>query len=80
MLFRSAVSLLHPYAGDEARTAAAIAAFDRAGRCIYVRRGDIAEFAERAAGVTLVAAASAPPNGLDWFATLAPIRPGCALP
>lgn len=75
-----AVSLLHPYAGDEARTAAAIAAFDRAGRCIYVRRGDIAEFAERAAGVTLVAAASAPPNGLDWFATLAPIRPGCALP
>lgn len=74
------VSLLHPYDGEEKKVAEAIAAFDAAGRCVYVKKGEIADFARAATGLTFVSAANNPPAALDWFDTLAPIRPGCALP
>ncbi len=73
------VNLYHPNAGKPAEIAALIRGFDAAGRCVYARQGEIAAFAERAAGVAFVKAAAAPPENYDWFATISPVRPGCAL-
>ena len=78
--FTGGVSLFHPYEGEERHVADAIAAFDRAGRCVYVKKGEIADFVAAATGAEFISAAANASADLDWFDTLAPARPGCMFP
>lgn len=78
--FVGGVSLLHPDPDEPQTVSHAVAAFDRAGRCVYVRKGEIAAWVAATTGLALTAAAANPPPAFDWFMTLAPARPGCQLP
>lgn len=73
------VNLLHPYADEFPRLGPAIGAFDRAGRCVYIRKGSIADYIANSLSIPLEDASPQSPDERAWFMTLAPLRPGCAL-
>lgn len=77
--FLNGVSLLHPYEDEAANVVQAINAFDAGGRCVYIRKGDITALVAPMLGAPLIDAAHDAPMAFDWFVTLDPIRPGCAL-
>ncbi|MGD9801485.1 MAG: glycosyltransferase family 39 protein, partial [Parvularculaceae bacterium] len=73
-------SLYHPEITKPDELIRLVAAFDRAGRCVYVKKGEIADFVAAATGAEFISAAAYAPADLDWFDTLAPARPGCTFP
>ncbi len=77
--FLGGVSMLHPSDEEMTNIARAISAFDADGRCIYVRKGEIAGLVTPLIGAPLVDAEPDAPKASDWFVTLSPMRPGCAL-
>jgi 4-amino-4-deoxy-L-arabinose transferase-like glycosyltransferase len=78
--FLNGVSMLHPYEEESINIVQAINAFDTAGRCVYIRKGDISDLVSAVTDAPLVDAASDAPQALNWFETLEPRLSKCRLP